>query len=30
MLADLMRNGDFLADWSGRRDKALKPGLSRL
>jgi len=30
MLADLMRNRDFLADWPGRRDKALKPGLSRL
>jgi len=25
-----MRNRDFLADWPGRRDKALKPGLSRL
>ena len=25
-----MRNRDFLADWPGRQDKALKPGLSRL
>ena len=29
-LADWMRDRDFLADWPGRRDKALKPGLSRL
>jgi len=25
-----MRNRDFLADWPGRRDKTLKPGLSHL
>jgi len=30
MLVDLMRNRDFLADWPGRWDKALKPGLSWL
>jgi len=25
-----MQNRDFLDDWPGRRDKAFKPGLSRL
>jgi len=30
ILSDWMSNRDFLVDWSGRRDKAFKPGLSRL
>ena len=30
MLADWMPNRDFLVDWPERRDKAVKPGLSRL
>jgi len=28
--ADWMLNRDFLVDWLGRRDNAIKPGLSRL
>jgi len=30
MLPDWMPNRDFLVDQTGRRDKAFKPGLSRL
>jgi len=30
MLPDWMPNRDFLVDQPGRRDKAFKPGLSRL
>jgi len=30
ILADWMQNRDVLVDWPGRRDRAFKPGLSRL
>jgi len=30
MMADCMLNRNFLGDWPGCRDKAFKPGLSRL